>query len=162
MPYSTFATLSHRRAPLPQGRPNHSADYTPLNRSIPYFLSNFALLINVCKTASPGTYLLHNCSAFRYYIQQRAMRRSAASWLRSRFYPNSGRSGNAAAHRRTVVNTSGSDGKTEITTSARVRAWWLTTFRGYAVESKRRVPHESALGKIYYKNRWVLTKQKDE
>lgn len=78
------------------------------------------------------------------------------------FCPNTGRRGNVAVHRRAVVNTLGSDGQVEITTSMRVRAWWLTTFRGYALESKRRVPHESAFGAIYYKNRWVLTKQKDK
>ena len=67
-----------------------------------------------------------------------------------------------AAHRQAVVSTSGSDGKVEIITSARVRAWWLTTFRGYTLESKKRVPHESPFREIYYKNHWVLTKQKDE
>ena len=43
-----------------------------------------------------------------------------------------------------------------------MRAWWLTTFRGYTLESKKRVPHQNVFGEIYYKNHWVLTKQKDK
>lgn len=60
------------------------------------------------------------------------------------------------------MTTTRSDGHTEITTSARMRAWWLTTFRGYALKSKKRVPHESVFGESYYKNHWVLTNQKDK
>ncbi len=60
------------------------------------------------------------------------------------------------------MNTTRSDGQAEITSSSRVRACWLVTFRGYTLESKKRAPHENAFGEIYYKNHWVLTKQKDK
>jgi len=51
-----------------------------------------------------------------------------------------------------------SDGKGSITTTSRVRVWWLTTVGGYRVENKRRVPNENAFGELYYKNTWVLVK----
>ena len=60
------------------------------------------------------------------------------------------------------MNDSGADGRTEITTSSRLRTWWLKNFRGFTVEMKRRTPHENTFGEVYYKNHWVLTKQKDE
>ena len=56
------------------------------------------------------------------------------------------------------MGDSGADGRTEITTASRLRAWWLKNFRGYVVENKRRTPHENAFGEIYYKNLWIMTK----
>lgn len=47
------------------------------------------------------------------------------------------------------------DSRTIITRS-RVRMWWLTFFRGYALESVRRTPKQNFFGEIYYETHWVL------
>ena len=49
-----------------------------------------------------------------------------------------------------------------ITTAFRLRAWWLRTFRGYRLESKRRMPKQSIFGEFYYKNHWVLRKRDEK
>lgn len=59
------------------------------------------------------------------------------------------------------MNKTGSGRRKEITTSSRLRAWWLVTLRGYVLVNKRRVPKENSFGEIYYKNHWVLSKDKD-
>ncbi|MCH8203691.1 MAG: hypothetical protein IID09_00935 [Candidatus Hydrogenedentes bacterium] len=56
------------------------------------------------------------------------------------------------------MNDSRADGRTEVTTSSRLRTWWLKNFRGYTLKNKRRTPHQNVFGEIYYKNHWVLTK----
>ena len=57
-------------------------------------------------------------------------------------------------------DTSGPEGS--ITTSSRVRVWYLTTFRGYEVFSQHRLPKQNSFGEIYYRNSWVLTKAADD
>jgi len=57
-----------------------------------------------------------------------------------------------------VMNRTSSNGKKEILTASRVRAWWLVAVCGYELESKRRLPKESPFGEIYYKNHWMLWK----
>ena len=46
-----------------------------------------------------------------------------------------------------------------VTTSFRIHAWWLKTFRGYTMESMHRVPKQNLFGEIYYKNHWVLSRK---
>ncbi len=86
--------------------------------------------------------------AFSGTIMQRKLLRRSMDFARTR-----GRSTQIA------MNDSGGGGRTEITTGSRLRTWWLKNFRGYAVETKKRTPHENAFGEIYYKNLWVLTKE---
>ena len=62
---------------------------------------------------------------------------------------------------RLAMSETGSGGRKEITTSSRIRAWWLVALRGYVLENKRRVPKESPFGEIYYENHWVLSKDED-
>ena len=45
-----------------------------------------------------------------------------------------------------------------VTTSMRLRVWWLKMFKGYRTESVHRIPKENVFGEIYYLNRWYLTK----
>lgn len=61
-----------------------------------------------------------------------------------------------------IMNETGSDGRKEISTTFRLRVWWLVAVRGYKLESKRRLPKESPFGEIYYKNHWVLCKVKKD
>ena len=58
------------------------------------------------------------------------------------------------------MEETGSDGR--VTTTSRLRVWWLQSVRGYRLENKRRVPHQNAFGEIYYKNTWVLVKDGDK
>lgn len=46
--------------------------------------------------------------------------------------------------------------KLAIKTRSRVRAWWLSTFRGYNIESVRRVPKVASFGRIVYDSIWIL------
>lgn len=46
-----------------------------------------------------------------------------------------------------------------ITTSSRIRVWFLKTFRGYRVLTTRRTPMQSTFGEIYYRNTFVLAKE---
>ncbi len=51
------------------------------------------------------------------------------------------------------------DSDTFVTTSFRVRAWWLKTFQGYTMESIHRVPKQNVFGEIYYTKHWVLSRK---
>ncbi len=48
---------------------------------------------------------------------------------------------------------------TEVKTSSRLRKIWLTTFRGYSLESTRQHPKQNAFGEIYYKAEYSLVKR---
>ena len=52
--------------------------------------------------------------------------------------------------------------KGSITTSSRLRAWFLKTFRGYRVLSNHRLPKQNSFGEIYYTNSWILVKRSDD
>ena len=52
--------------------------------------------------------------------------------------------------------TSGPNGS--ITTTSRLKVWFLTKFRGYRVLSMHRLPKESSFGELYYRDSWVLVK----
>ncbi|MCH7958641.1 MAG: hypothetical protein IID08_00830 [Candidatus Hydrogenedentes bacterium] len=49
-----------------------------------------------------------------------------------------------------------------ITTAFRLRMWWLRIFRGYHLNSKRRMPKQNFFGEIYYKNHWVLSRRDEK
>lgn len=44
----------------------------------------------------------------------------------------------------------------EVTTSSRLRAWYLVHFRGYAVAQCKEVPKVTRLGRLTYECRWLL------
>lgn len=57
---------------------------------------------------------------------------------------------------RELFESDGTDGT--VTTSSRIRKWFLTSFRNYRLVSTRRLPRENAFGEIYYRDSWVLTR----
>jgi hypothetical protein len=44
----------------------------------------------------------------------------------------------------------------ELTTSSRLRAWYMVQFRGYTVAQRREVPKVTRLGRLTYEYRWLL------
>ena len=50
----------------------------------------------------------------------------------------------------------------QITTAFRLRMWWLRMFRGYRLESTRRMPKQNLFGEIYYKSHWVLHRRDEK
>lgn len=44
----------------------------------------------------------------------------------------------------------------ELTTSSRLRAWYMVQFRGYTVAQFREIPRVTRLGRLTYENRWLL------
>ena len=47
-----------------------------------------------------------------------------------------------------------------VTTTIRMRAWFLKTFLGYHVDNVHRAPKQNIFGEIYYKTSWVLIKRR--
>jgi hypothetical protein len=47
----------------------------------------------------------------------------------------------------------------KLSTGSRVRAWWLTTFRGFRVDMVTREPKSVSFGKVVYQSRYVLCKR---
>lgn len=45
-----------------------------------------------------------------------------------------------------------------ITTTSRIRVWYLKRFRGYRVLSMHRLPKQNSFGEIYYRNSWILVR----
>ena len=43
-----------------------------------------------------------------------------------------------------------------IKTASRLQKWWLTTFRGFEVEQVMKHPHHYLLGRLTYRQTWVL------
>lgn len=44
----------------------------------------------------------------------------------------------------------------DVTTSSRLRAWYMVRFRGYTVAQCREVPRITRLGRLTYECRWHL------
>ena len=45
----------------------------------------------------------------------------------------------------------------DVRTTSHLRAWWLTTFKGYELRIQvKRSPKRTIFGRIAYKNTWVL------
>jgi len=44
-----------------------------------------------------------------------------------------------------------------IQTDSRMRAWWLTTFKGYKVKTLRRQPKAGLFGVLRYESHWLLS-----
>jgi len=53
-------------------------------------------------------------------------------------------------------------GTDEVITTSRLRAWWLTSFRGYGVAKTFEVPRQVAFGRIAYANTWRLKPPPDD
>ncbi|MBI5093582.1 MAG: hypothetical protein HZB26_14205 [Candidatus Hydrogenedentes bacterium] len=49
-----------------------------------------------------------------------------------------------------------------VTTNSRVRAWWLTTFKGYRVKTVRRQPMAGFLGSVRYECQWLLAAERSK
>ena len=87
--------------------------------------------------------------------------KKGASWA---FLGYNGSRGSAARDSKThwlrgrggVVTEGSGAPKLGIKTRWRLRAWWLSTFRGYNIESVRRVPKVASFGQIAYNSIWVL------
>lgn len=46
-----------------------------------------------------------------------------------------------------------------VSTGSRLKAWWLTTFRGFRVDMVTREPKTVSFGKVVYASRYVLCKK---
>ncbi len=46
-----------------------------------------------------------------------------------------------------------------VSTSSKLKAWWLRTARGYRVASLHRLPKQNFFGELYYKTQYILTKR---
>ena len=49
-----------------------------------------------------------------------------------------------------------------VTTSSRMRVWWLTTFQGYQVRCVSAQPQKSSLGIVQFVNHWELEVPEEE
>lgn len=49
-----------------------------------------------------------------------------------------------------------------ITTSSRMRVWWLTTFQGYEVRRVSAQPQKNPFGKVQLVNHWELRAAPDD
>ena len=63
---------------------------------------------------------------------------------------------------RNSVDGDGEHRKSQITTGFRLRMWWLRMFRGYHLDSTRRMPKQNIFGEIYYNIHWVLSRRDKE
>lgn len=51
------------------------------------------------------------------------------------------------------------DGRGEenvLCTTSRLKAWWLSLFKGYSIKCVRREPRQASFGSLSYKSVWVL------
>lgn len=44
----------------------------------------------------------------------------------------------------------------ELTTTSRLRAWYMVHFRGFTVAQHREIPKVTRLGRLTYEYRWLL------
>ena len=44
----------------------------------------------------------------------------------------------------------------DITTSSRLKAWYMVQFRGYTIAQRREFPMVTRLGRLTYECRWLL------
>lgn len=50
----------------------------------------------------------------------------------------------------------------DVCTDSGLRAWWLSTFKGYRVSSISQMPKMGSFGRMTYYKRWVLSPRKAE